>query len=268
MRSAVDVASRSGRQPGAAAAEVARLDRRGTIVSVNREWTRFCVANGGEPERCGPGRSYLDVCLEAADDGSLAVADAIRSAVKGDLVPPTTLAIACDSPGEPRWYDLAVYPRVDDAGVVLGANVVLWRVGGPAEAPVPDGGVLPLLREAARAIDQLWRQATAERPTAERPPVSAIQLGEASQGVHRALIALSGTALGSDTGAPAARPDHLVLTSSALDEAIQHLTRSSLALHGAAKRASEPMLAGYVDSAISDLDRALQDLRRIAFRRS
>ncbi len=52
-----------------------------------------------------------------------------------------------------------------------------------------DGGrarVLSLLQQAARTIDQMWRSAQTDgRHTA------AVSLGEASHGVHRALIALA-----------------------------------------------------------------------------
>lgn len=46
-------------------------------------------------------------------------------------------------------------------------------------------GVLNLLEQAARTIDQMWRaaQSDAKNPTA-------VALGEASLGVHRAIIAL------------------------------------------------------------------------------
>lgn len=45
--------------------------------------------------------------------------------------------------------------------------------------------VLGLLEQAARTIDEMWRSAQAEG----RHP-AALALGEASHGVHRALIAL------------------------------------------------------------------------------
>lgn len=46
-------------------------------------------------------------------------------------------------------------------------------------------GVLRLLQQAARAIDQMWHSAQHDG----RNPAS-VALGEASQGIHRALIAL------------------------------------------------------------------------------
>ena len=49
-----------------------------------------------------------------------------------------------------------------------------------------DQGLLAQLREMTTAVDNLWRSALSEG-TGQ----SAVQLGEASQGLHRALIALS-----------------------------------------------------------------------------
>ena len=49
-----------------------------------------------------------------------------------------------------------------------------------------DYGLLVLLRRAGSVIDSMWHAALAEGDAD-----SAVQLGEASQGVHRALIALS-----------------------------------------------------------------------------
>lgn len=46
-------------------------------------------------------------------------------------------------------------------------------------------GILSLLQQAARTVDQMWHSAQADgRNTA------AVALGEASHGIHRALIAL------------------------------------------------------------------------------
>jgi hypothetical protein len=52
-------------------------------------------------------------------------------------------------------------------------------------ADVAPDCVVGLLQHAARTIDQMWREAQVE---GEHP--AAVALGEASYGVHRALIAL------------------------------------------------------------------------------
>ena len=56
-----------------------------------------------------------------------------------------------------------------------------------ADTEAPDSGLLGLLRRASSVIDSMWHTALVEGDAD-----SAVQLGEASQGVHRALIALSG----------------------------------------------------------------------------
>lgn len=266
MQSTIGTRRRAGQATPAPFVEIARLDRDGTIVSVNGEWNLFCVANGGDPDRCGPGRSYLEICDSAGDPASTSVGAAICSALDGDLLTPRSLSLACDSPAEARWYDLAVYPRFDDWGSVLGAAVALWRSGGPASEPVPDDGVLPLLKEASRAIDALWRSATGDQAGGppDRAAPSAIQLGEASQGVHRALIALAGMSY-DGPGPEGPTPVGVVLTASVVDEAIQRLSRASLELHHAARRIPAGQGADHWGAAVVELDLVIQDLRRMAF---
>lgn len=52
--------------------------------------------------------------------------------------------------------------------------------------PDQDGALVVLLKRASHMIDSMWHEALDER--GDYP---AVQLAEASQGVHRALIALS-----------------------------------------------------------------------------
>jgi len=175
------------------------------------------------------------------------------------------VSLACDSPAEARWFDLAVSPRTDDWGSVLGAAVALWRSAGPAGEPVPDDGVLPLLKEASRAIDALWRSATGDNAgSTVQPAPSAMQLGEASQGVHRALIALTGMSY-DGPGAEGPKPDGVVLTAAVIDEAIQRLSRASLELHHAARRIPAGQGADHWGTAVVELDQVIQDLRHMAF---
>lgn len=51
---------------------------------------------------------------------------------------------------------------------------------------VPDAGLMVLLRRASSMIDSMWHSALDDSGD-----FTAVQLAEASQGVHRALIALS-----------------------------------------------------------------------------
>jgi hypothetical protein len=55
-----------------------------------------------------------------------------------------------------------------------------------SNVPGRTGSVLAQLGAASRVVDEMWREALAEGRTEE-----AIDLGEASQGIHRAMIVLS-----------------------------------------------------------------------------
>jgi len=92
--------------------EVAMLDRRGVIVSVNDAWRAFSAANGGNGCRTGVGVSYLAVCDAAAGDPYAdRVAAAIRQAAAGDLPGPQSVLVPCHAPSRQRWYDILVSPR-------------------------------------------------------------------------------------------------------------------------------------------------------------
>ena len=104
--------------------EVALLARDGVIAWVNPAWQAFAAANGGDPARTGSGVSYLQACAAAGDDPVAAeVADAIRSALAGDLPGPLTVEVPCHSPATERWFDVLISSRFDDQGRRLGATV-------------------------------------------------------------------------------------------------------------------------------------------------
>lgn len=56
---------------------------------------------------------------------------------------------------------------------------------GDSGEEVPSDGVLGLLQQAARTVDGMWRSAQTDGRHS-----AAVALGEASYGIHRALIAL------------------------------------------------------------------------------
>lgn len=62
-------------------------------------------------------------------------------------------------------------------------GAVKWR---PAQTDVSGPSLLVMLREASRAVDALWRDALAGGQAD-----TAVRFGEASHGLHRALIALN-----------------------------------------------------------------------------
>jgi PAS domain S-box-containing protein len=137
--------------------EVAWLDERGVIVAVNEAWRAFTEHSGGDPSRCGPGVSYLDVCARAGDATSAQVAVAIRAALAGRAVVPALVTVVCVLPTSEAWFDLVVYPRVDDGGRPVGAVVALWPVSASLAAlRVFAGNVRdPLQREVWPILEDL-----------------------------------------------------------------------------------------------------------------
>ena len=105
---------------------VALLDAAGVIVETNDVWERFCSDNGGELARCGVGASYLAACDGVPLDADAARTGlAIRAALRGDLVAPLVVRLACHSPKRERWFDVLIASRRDDQGGCVGASVSL-----------------------------------------------------------------------------------------------------------------------------------------------
>ena len=100
------------------------LDRAGVIVAVNEQWQRFCHDNGGEPDACGVGASYLDACSAAGDDPvARHAASMVRKALLGELSMPATVLTPCAAPGTTGWFDMRVVSRLDETGACEGAVV-------------------------------------------------------------------------------------------------------------------------------------------------
>ena len=152
---------RSGADPDVGV-EVALLDRDGVIVSVNPAWQAFAQANGGNPERTGPGVSYLDACASAPGDPvAEEVAAAIRRALAGDLPGPLTIGVPCHSPRTARWFDMLISARKDDAGQHLGATVSLSLARSESWASLAEAGsVSPAAIAAAARCADLMRVMT------------------------------------------------------------------------------------------------------------
>lgn len=88
------------------ASSIAILDWNGVILSVNAEWTRFASENGGNPQTCGVGASYLEVCHRANGPGSEAagvVAAAIVDLAAGNR-DRCEVEYPCHGNGEDRWF--------------------------------------------------------------------------------------------------------------------------------------------------------------------
>jgi diguanylate cyclase (GGDEF)-like protein/PAS domain S-box-containing protein len=86
------------------------IDQRGMILSANKAWRDFALANGGDPLRVSEGINYLDVCDRAAASGcsdAAQVASLVRDTLAGRRRS-ATFDYPCDAPHEPRWFSLKI----------------------------------------------------------------------------------------------------------------------------------------------------------------
>jgi PAS domain-containing protein len=105
-------------------ANIAVLNRDGTIQAINEEW-RSSPETSGDPPACfgNPGVNYLEACKRAADGGSRDVEKAltgIQDVLAGKLQS-FTMQYPCHSATEKRWFHMLVTPL---AGVTTGGVVI------------------------------------------------------------------------------------------------------------------------------------------------
>jgi signal transduction histidine kinase len=100
------------------------LDADGVIVSVNQEWLDFCRTHDGDPDACGPGVSYLEVCDGAGGDPVASRAgDLVRRALRGEVSGTVRILVPCPASGTSGWFDMLVRSRLEDGGRCEGAVV-------------------------------------------------------------------------------------------------------------------------------------------------
>jgi signal transduction histidine kinase len=99
---------------------IALLDAQGTIMSVNRDWREFGLANGATKEQADSvGINYLDACEsfgQTPKDEYATAAQAGISAVLAGAQPTFELEYPCHSPTEARWFLMRVSPLVGPHG--------------------------------------------------------------------------------------------------------------------------------------------------------
>jgi diguanylate cyclase (GGDEF)-like protein/PAS domain S-box-containing protein len=105
-------------------ANIALLDGKGVIVSVNESWRQFSIANQmrGIPD-CGIGLNYLEICDKVhGEDAPEAhhAAAGIRSVLSGGAQS-FSLESKCNSPEDQRWFLLTVAALAGDhlKGVIV-----------------------------------------------------------------------------------------------------------------------------------------------------
>jgi PAS domain S-box-containing protein len=86
------------------------LDERGAIVHVNRSWSEFARANGGnEAVARGIGLNYLETLLPLPGEDPARIARGMDDVLQGRL-PRLDLEYACDGPEVDRRFHMAVTP--------------------------------------------------------------------------------------------------------------------------------------------------------------
>ena len=111
------------------AAEIAVIDRSGTILAVNEQWRRFSLDNSNRPgqpaAQTDVGTNYLVMCNASNSDGRASMGAALAhdgiAAVLEGRSPHFSLDYPCHSPQEQRWYTMIVRPLGSDrrSGVVI-----------------------------------------------------------------------------------------------------------------------------------------------------
>ena len=111
------------------AAEIAVIDRSGTILVVNEQWRRFSLDNSNRPglpaTNTDVGTNYLEMCdtrnsTSRASLGAALAHDGIAAVLAGRS-PHFRLDYPCHSPQEQRWFTMMVRPLGNDrrSGVAI-----------------------------------------------------------------------------------------------------------------------------------------------------
>jgi diguanylate cyclase (GGDEF)-like protein len=109
-------------------ANIALLDSRGIIVSVNEAWRQFGEANSLLSPGHAVGVNYLEICDSARGDSAVearAAASGTRSVLLG-AAKSFELEYSCDSPTEQRWFLMTVTPLAggrQQGAVVMHLNI-------------------------------------------------------------------------------------------------------------------------------------------------
>ncbi len=93
-------------------ANIAVVDKHGTIIAINEGWERFAQENGCDPQslKVSVGANYLEVC-ERAGVGLDEEAQAVSNGIKAVLAQSQATfkhEYPCDSPTEQRWFSMQV----------------------------------------------------------------------------------------------------------------------------------------------------------------
>jgi PAS domain S-box-containing protein len=136
------------------AANVAVLDRDGTIIAVNEAWKRFARENGGAAIADSVGVNYLDVCRRAQERGNgearapLVGVQAVLDGARANF----TIEYACHSPNEKRWFLMSATPMFGGRGGAVVAHTDITKRKRAEEAILESEA---RLRQLADAMPQI-----------------------------------------------------------------------------------------------------------------
>ncbi len=109
-------------------ANIALLDKSGTIIGINDAWKNFAIENDMYGNLYGMGTNYITVCQNAAGinaEHADEMALAMQKILNGELES-YSLEYPCHSPTEKRWFKVEVRPLaegVDTGAVVMHINI-------------------------------------------------------------------------------------------------------------------------------------------------
>lgn len=136
------------------AAHVAVIDAEGTVLAVNRAWSAFSAANGGDAAN-GVGANYFDACRasDAATSGAAGVAAGLRAVLDGTREQ-FVLDYPCHGPTGLRWFALcaARFVGAGDPRLVVQHQEVTARREAEAVARF-HAGLLDAVDAAVVAVD-------------------------------------------------------------------------------------------------------------------
>jgi PAS domain S-box-containing protein len=99
-------------------AHIALLDPDGQILTVNKAWRDYALANGYSGEHLGLGVNYFAVCESAQGASSgyaNSTASALHSVISGNMGT-WSVEYPCDTDEEPGWFQILVSPMPPDSG--------------------------------------------------------------------------------------------------------------------------------------------------------
>jgi diguanylate cyclase (GGDEF)-like protein/PAS domain S-box-containing protein len=103
------------------AAQIAVLDRHGTVIQTNAAWRQYALDNGFADASSFMGKNYLDIlgCITEKEEKTVAAASAGIASVTSGGVPGFQLAHPFFAPKDKRWFIMKVMPVHDVAERVV-----------------------------------------------------------------------------------------------------------------------------------------------------